>query len=203
MMFGFRSRRDFQELTSPHVRFLYNMAVRYTRNSYDAEDLVQETMYSAYKSFSTLREKDKCKAWLLTILRRRFFREQAQGRKQPFLVDDEAYLHLLDRYAGTEHQLDLQRRETAGEVQHILARLPEKYQTPLLLFFMEDMSYQEISETLDLPMGTVMSRLSRAKHHFKKAMLQMAALEEKRSKVIPLRPKMSVSGKAARQEATQ
>ncbi len=201
-MFGFRSRRNFQELTSPHVRFLYNMALRYTGNTYDAEDLVQETMFSAFKSFASLREKDKCKAWLLTILRRRFFREQARGRKQPILVDDEAYLHLLDRYGRDEHQVNLKRRETAAEVQQILSGLPEKYQTPLLLFFMEDMSYQDISDTLELPMGTVMSRLSRAKQYFKKEMLQLAVREEKQTKIIPLRPHKRTTGKAARKEAT-
>jgi len=190
-MFGFNGRNDFQKLTSPHVRFLYNMALRYTGgNSYDAEDLVQETMYSAYKNFSSLREKEKCKAWLLTILRRRFFREQDQQSKRPLLLDDEAYLDLLDNYAGSEHQLDLERQEDSVRVQQILSRLPEKYKTPLLLFFMEDMSYQEISETLDLPIGTVMSRLSRAKHHFKKAMLQFALRENERAKIVPLRSEM-------------
>ncbi len=199
-MFGFRNRKEFQELTAPHVRLLYNMAVRYTGNSYDAEDLVQETMYSAYKSFSTLREKRKCKAWLLTILRRHFFREQSQRNKQPFLVDDEAYLHLLDRYAGAEHLLDMERKEAATEVQQILSALPEKYKTPLLLYFMEDMSYQEISETLEVPMGTVMSRLSRARHHFKKAMLQLAVREKEQTKIIPLHPKMGISASNGKQE---
>ncbi|MEN8189223.1 MAG: sigma-70 family RNA polymerase sigma factor [Thermodesulfobacteriota bacterium] len=199
-MFGFRSRRDFQELTSPHVRFLYNMAFRYTGNSYDAEDLVQETMYSAYKNFSSLREKQKCKAWLLTILRRRFFKEQSQSKKQPFVLDDEAYLHLIDRYAGAEHQLDMERQETASEVHHILSGLSEKYKTPLLLFFMEDMSYQDISDALELPMGTVMSRLSRAKQHFKKGMLQLAVRENRGAKVIPLHPDMPLSGKAGKKE---
>jgi len=199
-MFGFRSRKEFQELTTPHVQFLYNMAVRYTRNSYDAEDLVQETMYSAYKSFASLREKEKCKAWLLTILRRRFFRDQGQRKNQPFQVDDTAYLHLLDRYAGSEHLLNLERQESAAEVQLILGSLPEKYKTPLLLFFMEDMTYQEISETLDLPIGTVMSRLSRARQHFKKAMLQYIVREQEGAKVIPLHAKKSVAGKAEKQE---
>lgn len=199
-MFGFRSRKEFQELTTPHVQFLYNMAVRYTGNSYDAEDLVQETMYSAYKSFSSLRERKKCKAWLLTILRRRFFRDQSQRKKQPFQVDDEAYLHLLDRYAGSEHLLRLERQESAEEVQRVLSALPEKYKTPLLLFFMEDMTYQEIAETLELPMGTVMSRLSRAKHHFKKVMLQYAAREQDGITVIPLHPKKSLAGKRGKQE---
>ncbi len=197
-MLAFRSRKTFQELTSPHVRFLYNMALRYTGNSYDAEDLVQETMYAAYKSFSSLREKGKCKAWLLTILRHRFFRDQDRGSKQPLLLDETAYLYLLDRYAGAEHQLDLDRRETAAEVQQILSGLPEKYKTPLLLFYMEDMSYQEISETLELPMGTVMSRLSRAKHYFKKAMLLQAVREGDRAKIVPLHSAISLPGKVGR-----
>lgn len=180
-------RKKFQELTSPHVRLLYNIALRYTGNSYDAEDLVQETMYAAYKKFSSLREKEKCRAWLLTILRRLFFREESQKTTRPSLVGDEAYIYLLDRYAGSEHLLDLTRRETAAEVQHILSILPEKYKIPLLLYFMEDMSYREISETLDLPMGTVMSRLSRAKSHFKKAMLQLSVRKTEQDNVIPLR----------------
>jgi len=202
-MFGFRSRKAFQELTEPHVRFLYNMAVRYTGNSYDAEDLVQETMYSAYKSFASLREKEKCKAWLLTILRRRFFREQSQRNRQPFHVDDEAYLHLLDRYAGSEHLSNLARQESAAEVQQVLGGLPEKYKTPLLLFFMEDMSYQDIAEALEMPIGTVMSRLSRAKRHFKKAMLQFAVREQERAKVIPLHSQKHLPGRMKQGEAMQ
>ncbi len=189
-MFRFRSRRDFQELTSPHVQFLYNMALRYTGNSYDAEDLVQETMYAALKSFSSLRENRKCKAWLLTILRRLFYKEQDKKCKRPLLLDDATYMHLLDRYAEAGQKTELDKRESVIEVQQTLDGLPEKYKTPLLLFFMEDMSYKEIAETLDLPMGTVMSRLSRAKHYFKKAMLIQAVSQEKETKVVPIHPEM-------------
>ena len=201
-MFGLCHRKEFQKLTAPHVQFLYNMAVRYTGNSYDAEDLVQETMYSAYKSFTSLREKEKCKAWMLTILRRRFFRDQSQRKNQPFEVDDTAYLHLLDCYAGREHLVNIERQESAAEVQLVLNTLPEKYKTPLLLFFMEDMTYQEISETLEVPIGTVMSRLSRARHHFKKAMLQYIVREQERAKVIPLHSAKRIKGNPEKQEVT-
>ncbi len=200
-MFRFRRRRDFQELTSPHAQFLYNMALRYTGNSYDAEDLVQETMYAAFKSFSTLREHRKCKAWLLTILRRLFYKEQDKKCKRPLLLDDATYMHLLNRYGESGHKIDLDKRESAIEVQQTLDGLPEKYKTPLLLFFMEDMSYKEIAETLDLPMGTVMSRLSRAKHYFKKAMLIQAVSQEKGAKVVLLHPEAVRAG-AIKKEAS-
>ncbi len=193
-MFRFRSRKNFQELTSPHVQFLYNMALRYTGNSYDAEDLVQETMYAALKGFSTLREKQKCKAWLLAILRRLFYKEEDKKCKRPLLLDDATYVHLLDRYAGAGHKPELNKRESAIEVQQTLEGLPEKYKTPLLLFFMEDMSYKEIAETLALPIGTVMSRLSRAKHYFKKAMLIQAVSQQKGTKVVPIHPELVRSG---------
>ncbi|MCP3890212.1 MAG: sigma-70 family RNA polymerase sigma factor [Desulfobulbaceae bacterium] len=193
-MFRFRSRRKFQELTSPHVQFLYNMALRYTGNSYDAEDLVQETMCAALKSFSTLRENGKCKAWLLTILRRLFYKEQDKKCKRPLLLDDETYVYMLDRYAESGHKPELDKRESAVEVQRTLDGLPEKYKTPLLLFFMEDMSYKEIAETLELPMGTVMSRLSRAKHYFKKAMLIRAVSLKKGRKVVPIHPEVVRAG---------
>lgn len=186
-MFGFRKRKKFQELTSPHIRLLYNIALQYTGSSYDAEDLVQETMFIAYKNFSSLREKQKCKAWLLTILRRLFYKEQNRKYKQPLLIGDESYVQLLNRYAGDEQKINLEKIESATEIQHSLDGLPEKYKTPLLLFFMEDMSYKEIAGTLDLPIGTVMSRLSRGKHYLKKAMLLRALPQQAGTKIVPIR----------------
>lgn len=184
--FRFRTRNTFQQQTSPHVEFLYNMALRYTGNSYDAEDLVQETMFAAYKNFSSLRDESKCKSWLLTILRRLFYKEYEKQNNRPVLLDDAAYIKLLDKYSGTIDDLAFESLDTVAEVQKILDELPEKHKTPLLLFYMEDMSYKEIAGTLNLPIGTVMSRLSRAKHCFKKAMLAQMLSQKQGSNIVPI-----------------
>lgn len=201
-LFRFRNRKKFQQHAFPHVAFLYNMALRYTGNTYDAEDLVQETMYTAFKNFSSLRDNTKCKAWLLTILRRLFYKEQEKKCKRPVLLDDTAYIRLLDRYAGIVDDLKLDNGEAAVEVQQILDGLPEKHKTPLLLFFMEDMSYKEIAETLNLPIGTVMSRLSRAKHYFKKAMLTQAVSPMKGNNIVPIHSEKQQVGERMKKEVS-
>ena len=69
-------RTRFKELTFPHLQFLYNVALKYTGKPYDAEDVLQETMYTAYRKFHQLRDETKCKQWLFSILRTTFLREQ-------------------------------------------------------------------------------------------------------------------------------
>jgi RNA polymerase sigma-70 factor (ECF subfamily) len=164
----------FKKLTYPHMEFLYNVALKYSGRTYDAEDLVQETMYTAYRKFHQLRDEAKCRAWLFTILRSHFLKEQRQVVKRPFLDDGSGYL----QYVVDEDEKSLAKKYDekvdSEEIQKALNVLPEKFKSPLILYYMEDMTYQEISTYLDLPIGTVMSRLARAKKHLKKEMLRVA-----------------------------
>ena len=193
----FRAFKDksnnFKELAYPHMRFLYNVALKYMRNQYDAEDLVQETMYAAFRNFHQLREQSKCRSWLFAIMRSNFLKEKRQAGRRPYLGTDETYLNFLEGVSSTNIAGDLEKKLESEHVQDVIDRLPEKYKTPLILFFLEDMSYQEISEFLDIPIGTVMSRLSRAKQSMKKELLREATINE--SKIVEM------SRKAARRQS--
>lgn len=160
----------------PHVGLVYNMALRYTGNSSDAEDMTQETLYTAFKNFHQLKDEAKCKPWMLTILRNLFLREVSRsGRKNEVLQDGgDSYLDILDRTSGSSlcPEGEAIKKWEEEKVQGALEEVPEKYKTPLLLFYMEDMPYQEISDVLEIPIGTVMSRISRAKGFVKKEIIK-------------------------------
>ena len=178
------------KLVYPHVKFLYNMALRYTGNTYDTEDIVQETLHIALKRLGQLRDETKCKSWLFTILRSVFLREiSINERKKKFEFNEHYdYTTLLKSTAenyNVEKTLDRKIRDS--EIQHIIDMLPEKYKSPILLFYMEDLSYQEISEYLKIPIGTVMSRLSRAKGYLKKEMIKTLEQDSHDSDVVELR----------------
>ncbi len=167
-------KKHFKELAYPHLEFLYNVALKYTGRTYDAEDLVQETMFTAYKKFYQLREESKCRAWLFMILRSHFLKEQRQLIKRPFLDDGTGYLkHVVDETAVSLAK-KYEEKINSEEVQRVLDVLPEKFKSPLILYYMQELTYQEISEYLDVPIGTVMSRLARAKKHMKKEILRKA-----------------------------
>lgn len=167
-------KRKFKELTYPHLEFLYNMAMKYTTRPYDAEDLVQETMYTAYRKFHQLRDVKKCRAWLFSILRSHFLREYRQYIKRPVLDDGSGYLKYLPDSGADDFAGELDKKLDKVRVDKALAVLDEKFRTIVTLYYMEEMTYKEISGFLDIPVGTVMSRLSRGKKRLKKVLLQQA-----------------------------
>ena len=185
-------RVEFWNLAQDQTRFLYNVAFKYTGNRSDAEDLVQETLYTAYNKFHQLRDNQKLKSWMFTILRNHFLKWQ---RKKPPLQinefeDDNDYLTQLESVSMQQDVASLyERKEEAETIQSILDKLPEKYKTVLIFYYMEDSSYQEIAEMLDVPIGTVMSRLSRARQIMKKEMLRSMINESPPKKVIQLKLK--------------
>lgn len=189
MIFPFHSltKKKFQALTDPHIQLLYNMALRYCGNSYDAEDILQESMYIAYKNRKQLKDEGKCKAWLLTILRRQYLKEIRQNASRPTAVEDISSIPQIEAHISSDHCLALEKKEAAERVRHYLAELPENYQTPTLLYYMDDMSYMEIAHALDMPMGTVMSRLSRARQLLKKKLLQPQKVHSEKN-IITLYP---------------
>ncbi len=155
-------------LIKPHIHFLYNFGLKCSGNKYDAEDLVQETLFIALKKINQLRDDKKSKSWVFSILRNVFLKELRNKSKLKTLETNDStsidYLQSLGRHAETtdiEKVFELKQDET--EMQEILNKLPEKYKSPIILYFMEDMPYKEIAEFLDIPTGTVMSRLSRGK----------------------------------------
>ena len=177
-------RTRFKDLTYPHLEFLFNMALKYTGKSYDAEDIVQETMYLAYRNFYQLRDEEKCRQWLFAILRTTFLKEKRSFIRRPLLDDGSGYLkHLTD---GSADSLSLlfEKKMDREDIQYVLERMTEKHKSPLILYYMEDMTYQEIADYLDIPIGTVMSRLARAKKQMKKELLKKLAKKQKKSNLI-------------------
>ena len=132
MIFPFRKRgkRQFQKLTDPHVQLLYNMALRYCANRFDAEDILQKTMYIAFKNWNQLKEESKCKAWLLTILRRLYLKEIKQNAKQAFTVEDIDTLALKKDHIAVGHIHAFEENETPQTVRTCLAELPENTRHP-------------------------------------------------------------------------
>lgn len=179
-------KTKFKELTYPHLDFLYNVAYKYSGNGYDAEDLVQETMYTAYRKFFQLREDSKCRSWLFMILRSHFLKEKRQEVRRPYLDDGEGYLKNITDSESGEIVRNLEKKVDQEAVQRVLNRIPEKFKSPLILYYMEDMTYQEIADHLEIPIGTVMSRLARGKKYMKGELLRQAKGTSMISKIVPI-----------------
>ncbi|WDD93944.1 RNA polymerase sigma factor [Burkholderia sp. FERM BP-3421] len=158
----------FQQLALPHLDAAYNLARWLCGNASDAEDVVQEACLRAYRFFDAFHG-DSARAWLLTIVRRTWYtewRRRAQARETAALAEAEGELDAAEPDGwdvGADPQALLIRAEDARRVHEALARLPAEYREVLVLREMEDLSYREIAAIADVPLGTVMSRLARAR----------------------------------------
>ena len=172
---------DFAQQAMQHAPQLYSAALRMTRSKSDAEDLVQETYLRAYRSFATFTEGTNLRAWLFRILTNTFINSYRakQRRVQETDLGDVEDLYLYRRVSG----LDVASRSaedtlfdlfTDDEVKGALEALPDSFRVPVLLADVEDFSYKEIAEMLDIPIGTVMSRLHRGRKAMQKALVQFA-----------------------------
>jgi RNA polymerase sigma-70 factor (ECF subfamily) len=133
-------REVFWNLAQNQTRFLYNVAFRYTGNRYDAEDLVQETLYTAYNKFHQLRDRRKFKSWMFAILRNHFLKWQR--KKAPVQMDEfENGIDYLSQLESVSLQQDVasvyERKAEAEEIRSILDKLPEKYKAILILYYPE------------------------------------------------------------------
>lgn len=158
-------REEFERLVLEQLDFLYRVALRLARDSHQAEDLVQEACFRAIRSRESFQMSPTgIRPWLVQILRNAFLTKAGRESRQPRLAEDDA----LEAAAGPSadgppespfpitEQMD---QELARAVQ----TLPEEYRTVLMLWALEDFSYQEIADALKIPIGTVMSRLHRAR----------------------------------------
>jgi RNA polymerase sigma-70 factor, ECF subfamily len=148
-----------------HIDGLYGYALVLTQNRTDAEDLVQETYLRAIRAMGRLRDDSNVKGWLFTILRNIWLNELRQRRKAPENVDvetDEKISSLSDDKAMNPHDAYVQGLERR-HVRRALQQLPEEAREVILLREWEQLSYQEMATVLDCPVGTVMSRLARAR----------------------------------------
>ncbi len=185
---------NFWQNAAQYERMLYKAAFQYTGNRFDAEDLVQETFLAAFRSLHQLRDRLKLKGWLFVILRNNFLKRVGGRHTGPDQAYDDRidydYVEQLEILAAREDALEiLERKNTAQEIHQRLKTLPEHYRSVLILYYLKEFSYQEIADMLEIPLGTVMSRLSRGKQRLKSAVLKHAGPVERSKKVIPLKRK--------------
>lgn len=154
-------RAGFEELALPLFERLYNFACWLTQDRHEAEDLVQETYTRALKGFSSFQPGTNFRAWIYRILRNTFLTSRT-GLRVTVPLEPEGDAENLAVVEDTPESILLERLD-AQLVRDALDRLPVAHREVILLCDVEEMSYQEISQTLSIPMGTVMSRLSRAR----------------------------------------
>jgi RNA polymerase sigma-70 factor (ECF subfamily) len=180
-------RGRFVEQAMQYMGSLYSAALRMTRNPSDAEDLVQETYLKAYRAFGTFQEGTNLKSWLYKILTNTFINSYRAKRRRPAEteLDDVEDLYLYRRLGGNQatslgrsaEDLVLD-RFTESDVKTAVESLPEAFRLAVLLADVEGFSYKEIAEILEVPIGTVMSRLHRGRRALEKALATFA--EERR-----------------------
>jgi RNA polymerase sigma-70 factor, ECF subfamily len=153
---------SFEELAMPLFDQLYNFAHWLTQNREEAEDLVQETYAKALKGFSSFQAGTNFRAWIYRILRNTFLTSRTGLKAAMLPIEDEGEGTELAVESETPESIFFSRFD-ADSLQSAIDELPVQFREVLLLCEVEEMSYQEISETLSVPIGTVMSRLSRAR----------------------------------------
>ena len=174
----------FAEQAMPFMDTLYSGALRMTRNPADAEDLVQETYLRAYRGFGSFQEGTNLKAWLYRILTNTFINSYRSKKRRPdeTELDEGEDLYLYRRLGGLEAarvgrsaEDELMDFFTDGEVKDAMDALPEQFRVAVLLADVEGFSYKEIAEILDIPIGTVMSRLHRGRKALQKQLYEFAS----------------------------
>jgi RNA polymerase sigma-70 factor (ECF subfamily) len=161
---------------------LYGTAYRLARNPRDAEDLVQEALMRAYRFWETFEKDSNCKAWLLRILTNTFINEYQRKRRQREVLDaataeqsatDGVLVHEAAQAQRSPEGMMLE-RSVSDDVQRALDALPADFRTAVVLCDVQGLSYKEIADIVGCPIGTVMSRLHRARKSMQQRLLGQA-----------------------------
>lgn len=161
---------NFKEFLLPHAQTIFRSAYRLSGNQQDAEDLTQETFYYGLKYFSQVKDRSKCKYWLFSILRNLFLKEMEKSKKRIEIDFERVQSHI----SGIDHiENDFLKHEVGKGVREVLQKLDERLREPIVLFYFEKLSYKEIAQKLNLPIGTVMSRIARGKVNIKKEIIRV------------------------------
>ena len=175
---------EFESMAMPFMDQLYSHALRLTKNSSDAEDLVQETYLKGYRAFSSFKEGTNLRAWLFRILTNSFinnYRKKQRGfEEEDFDEIDDMYLlrrlgSIQNNTLGMSAEDMLFERLTEDEIKDAVENLPTQYREVVLLADVQGFSYKEIAEILEIPNGTVMSRLHRGRAKLQKVLLDFAS----------------------------
>ena len=174
-----KKQKDFDEEIIPHMDALYNFALRLTTDPNDAEDLVQDTIVKAYRIFSSYEKGTNAKAWMFRILKNSFINNYRKTSKKPSQVDyDEVSSYYESIRAERTETSDLEslmfREMMDDDLSEALTRLPEDFRTVVLLCDVDGYTYEEIANMLDVPIGTIRSRLHRGRNLLKTELLEYA-----------------------------
>ena len=150
-------------LIEEHSEFLYRFAYRLSGSGADAEDLVQQAFLAAHAKIDQLRDPAKSRPWLVAVVRNAYRKSIRRERPLSFST--------VGASPEPVTETDLDQFLTAESVQEALGELPEEFRSTLILFYFDDLSYTAIAELLDVPIGTLMSRLSRGKAHLRQKLL--------------------------------
>ncbi len=196
----------FSDQAVPFMDSIYAAAMRLTRNPSDAEDLVQETYLKAYRGFGGFEQGTNLRAWLYRILTNTFINTYRSKKRRPdeTQFDEVEDLYLYRRLGGLEAATvgrsaedELMDWFSEAEVKNALEELPEQFRMAVLLADVEGFSYKEIAEMLDVPIGTVMSRLHRGRKAMQRSLYDFAAVR----RLLPddaVAPERPVASSAAR-----
>jgi RNA polymerase sigma-70 factor (ECF subfamily) len=158
-------QRTVQRLVDDHYLALYRYAYRLTGAAADADDLTQEAFCKAQTNYGQLRDPGRAKPWLFSILRNAYLHRVRSEKQQRCVALDDAG-DVAESLPEPLPEIDQAR------LQEALNDLPEAFRTPIILYYFEEFSYRDIAEQMELPLGTVMSRLARAKTFLRGRLLQ-------------------------------
>jgi RNA polymerase sigma-70 factor (ECF subfamily) len=165
-----RDGQSFEELALPLLDSLYQYARWLSRDPAEAEDLVQESYLKGLRGFGGFLPGSSIRAWMFRILRNTFLTSRTGLRAIPTRSLDEEPRIIDEMADGATPESDLLQRADAESLRHAIEDLPVEFREVLLLSDVEEMSYKEIAETLSIPIGTVTSRLIRARQKVRKAL---------------------------------
>ncbi len=174
-------RQNFENETVPHKNALYNYALKMVRNVEDAQDLLQETYYKAYKYYHQFENGTNSKAWMFMILKNTFINNYRKSMREPAKIDydliEDFYENIKsDKAKSNNLDLEFYQNLFDDELSAALSKLPVKMREVFLLCDLEGYAYEEIAEIVNIPVGTVRSRLHRARRILQEELFNYAKL---------------------------
>ena len=172
-------KEEFEAEAVPHMNSLYNFAIKLSGDEFEADDLVQDTMTRAYRFFYQFEKGTNCKAWLFRIMKNLFINEYRKNQKQPAKVDYNDIENFVeniksDRIDSTDLQEKVFSNLFDDELTKALNSLKDDFKTVVILCDIEGLSYEEIADFVQCPVGTIRSRLHRGRKMLHKKLLSYA-----------------------------
>ncbi len=171
-------RARFERVASPHLDAGFRLALRMTGAADRAEDMVQETYLRAWKYFETFDEEKNSKVWLFAILRNSIFEAARKRKREPRAASLDALGPDNVGHPAAAARAGPAERLKEREVLDAIERLPEEFRVVALLAIVEDLKYREVADALEIPVGTVMSRLFRARQLLRQSLRGWVAADE-------------------------